>query len=64
MQAGLLPNASLSSYVSNGDTVETGFYVVEGCGAEGCDWGKAMRNVRVVLIIIIIVFIIIFFHNC
>eukprot|EP00750_Incisomonas_marina_P018534 INCI30.1.p1 GENE.INCI30.1~~INCI30.1.p1 ORF type:complete len:405 (-),score=60.25 INCI30.1:150-1247(-) len=42
--AEVFPNVSLASYVSNSDSVEEGFYVVEGCGADGCDWKKAMRT--------------------
>ena len=38
------PHAAFSSYVSNGDTIESGFYLDEGCGLDGCDWGKAMRE--------------------
>ena len=33
-----------ASYISDGDPVQTGFYVFEGCGAEDCDWKKAMRT--------------------
>ena len=36
----------MSSYVSDHDLVEEGFYFVEGCGADGCDWKKDMREVR------------------
>ena len=38
------PHATFSSYVSDKDAVEEGFYYDEGCGADGCDWHEAMRT--------------------
>ena len=29
--------------MSNDDATEEGFYDFEGCGADGCNWKKAMR---------------------
>jgi hypothetical protein len=37
------PKAQFATYVSAYDSVESGFYVVEGCGFDGCDWPPAMR---------------------
>ena len=37
-------NAMFASYVSQGDPVQTAFYAYEGCGAEKCNWKKAMRK--------------------
>lgn len=39
------PKARFGVYASNGDVVESSFYVVEGCGIAGCSWRKAMRQV-------------------
>lgn len=39
------PRARFGVYASNKDIVESSFYRVEGCGMEGCDWSKAMRDV-------------------
>lgn len=41
----VFPAARFGMYASNGDTVETAFYSIEGCGVEGCSWKKAMRDV-------------------
>lgn len=37
------PHATFASYISNDDSVETGFYVVEGGGVDGLNWAKAAR---------------------
>lgn len=42
--AAAFPEAQFSSYVSDSDTVEEGFYLDEGCGADGCDWHEAFRT--------------------
>lgn len=42
--ANAFPNAIFSSYDSLNDPVQKTFYDLEGCGAEGCDWTKAMRK--------------------
>jgi len=39
------PKSRYGIYASNADSVESSFYVVEGCGIEGCSWKKAMRVV-------------------
>jgi len=44
MTARAYPQARFATYVSAYDSVESAFYLVEGCGLDGCDWPRAMRH--------------------
>ena len=39
------PKSRFGVYASNADSVESTFYRIEGCGIEGCNWGRAMRDI-------------------
>ncbi len=38
------PESKWGTYVSANDDVERGFYLLAGCGAEGCEWKKASQK--------------------